>query len=179
MASYFKITDRYAKALIDLGNELNELDNIKKDVDLVLATCREQRDLILLFKNPIVMPQKKVKIIKLIFQDKISKVTAKFLEVIVKKNRAELIYEILEHFEEKFKTFKGLGDAYFVSATKVSDNIEAKVIAMVEKASKQKITLHTEINADLIGGFTVRYKDLLVDASVKTKLKDLEKHIVE
>ena len=47
-----KITSRYAKALIDLSKDQNNLDACLKDMKLLKIACEENHDLSLLLKSP-------------------------------------------------------------------------------------------------------------------------------
>lgn len=177
--SQFAITSRYAKALLDLSVERNALDEVEKDVELIVNTCKGSRELLVLFKNPIVLPQKKMAILAHIFKDKISALTFKFLEVLVRKNRSKLIFEILLMYLEKFKSYQNILDAYLYTATIANEHTKEQVLNMLEEATGEKIILSSIVDEKLIGGFMIRYKDRLLDASVSSKLRDLQKELID
>ncbi|MCB0738606.1 MAG: ATP synthase F1 subunit delta [Bacteroidetes bacterium] len=177
MASNYRITSRYAKALIDLAKERNQLAEIKKDADLVVATCDEVRALDVLFKNPIILPQKKLAVAEKVFKGKISDISFKFIEVIVRKNRSPLIFEVFQKLVEQYKTYNNQTDAVLVTASTASDALNKRVSDMVANATGKEIDLKNKVDEDLIGGFQIQFEGLMFDASVKSQLKKLEKQI--
>lgn len=177
MASHYRITSRYAKALLDLAKQDNKVAEIKKDADLVVATCDEVRALDLLFKNPIILPQKKLAVAEKVFKGKISDISFKFIEVIVRKNRSPLILEVFEKFVEQYKAHNNQTDAVLVTANTASDSLNKRVSDMVAKATGKEIELKNKVDEDLIGGFQIQFEGLMLDASVKAQLKELEKRI--
>ena len=177
--SQYRITSRYAKALLDLGLETKKLDEIYEDVSALVTICDQNRGLVVLFKNPIVLPQKKLSVIDHLFKGKIEDVTFKFLEVIIRKNRSRFLFETLEQFVITYKSFKGIAGAELTTAYEANQDTKDRVSAILEKASGENIELKTKVNEELIGGFTIRYKDRLIDASVANKLKALKKELID
>lgn len=179
MASHFKVTSRYGKALLDLAVEKGALAEVHKDAQLIIDTCEAERDLILLFKNPIVLPQKKLSVVAKLFEANISKLSFKFIEVIVRKNRSHIIYEVMKRFVELYNVHEKIGLAKLTMATEPTDSIKGRVTEIIETASKKSIQLETEVDENLIGGFQILYEDRLIDASVASKLKDLEREFID
>ena len=58
---------RYAKPLIDLSIAKGIVDDVQKDVNLFLDTCKSNFDFSLMLKNPIIPINKKVDILREIF----------------------------------------------------------------------------------------------------------------
>ncbi|CUS78209.1 F0F1 ATP synthase subunit delta [Candidatus Kryptonium thompsonii] len=54
-----RIAKRYAKALIEIAEELKKLDRITQDVQLIDSMIRSSRDLQLFLKSPIIREDKK------------------------------------------------------------------------------------------------------------------------
>jgi len=177
--SQYRITSRYAKALLDLSIENKALKEVEKDVELMVGTCEESRQLVVLFKNPIVLPQKKLAILKSLFQGKVHELTYKFLEVIVRKNRSHLIFEVMEMFLTQYKTHEKIADAVLYTTSKTTDATNDAVTKMLRDATGEDVRLETVIDEDLIGGFKIRYKDRLLDASVSSKLNELKKDLLD
>ncbi|MFZ1751929.1 MAG: F0F1 ATP synthase subunit delta, partial [Saprospiraceae bacterium] len=100
--SVSRISGRYAKSLIDLSLERNELEVIKKDMEY-FAQAIKNRDLYLLLKSPIINADKKLSIFKQIFDGKVNKTTMAFFEIIIKKGREMYLPEITVDFNNQYK----------------------------------------------------------------------------
>ncbi|MEZ5198020.1 MAG: F0F1 ATP synthase subunit delta [Bacteroidales bacterium] len=66
-----KIANRYAKALFELTIEMDQLEKTKADAQLVYDVCKQNRDLILMFRSPVIKPTKKIAILKEVFEKKL------------------------------------------------------------------------------------------------------------
>ena len=68
-----KITTRYAKSLLDLAIETNQLKECYNDLLAVEALCSKSNDFSLMLKSPIINTSKKLSILKSLFENKLSK----------------------------------------------------------------------------------------------------------
>ncbi|MBI1183835.1 ATP synthase F1 subunit delta [bacterium] len=177
--SQYRITSRYAKALLDLSVERNMLDEVEKDVELIVNTCEASRELVVMLKNPIILPQRKLAVLSDLFKSRISDVTFKFMEVIIRKNRSKLVYEILKMYIEEFKTYQHIADAVLYTAVESTEEVKNSVKSMLATATGETIVLDTKVDEKLLGGFMIRYKDRLLDASVSSKLRELRKQLLD
>ena len=89
--SEIQVASRYAKSLIDLAEEQNALEPIRKDIELFLKTCRENPKLQAILKNPIIGLDKKSNILEGLFADKVHKVILSFFKIVIKKEKIQLI----------------------------------------------------------------------------------------
>lgn len=93
-----KITNRYAKALLDLAISENQLDSVSKDLEFIHHSISSLRELSLLLKSPIIKRDKKKKIFDEIFRGKISDLVLKFCELVINRQRSELLPDIIKRF---------------------------------------------------------------------------------
>ena len=70
-----RVTIRYAKALLQLAIEQNILEQSYADMVLLDSVFKQNKDLSLLLKSPIVKTDQKLSIFKLIFDTKIGEVS--------------------------------------------------------------------------------------------------------
>ena len=83
--SVSRISARYAKSLLDLARDRNELEAVKADVDY-LVEAMKSRDLVLFFKSPIINSGKKLDVVKSLFANKLGKTTVAFIDIIIRKS---------------------------------------------------------------------------------------------
>ena len=102
-----RVAARYAKSLLDLGKEMGTLDAVKADMDLLTKTMAESRELRLLLRNPIVKHDKKLAILKAIFEGKVSDMTLRFFTILTDKNRESAIEGIGPEFLAQYNVLQG------------------------------------------------------------------------
>ena len=71
--SELRVASRYAKSLIDLAIERNELEQVFNDIKSFLAAAKASSELVAVLKNPIVPIDKKGKILSALFAGRVSK----------------------------------------------------------------------------------------------------------
>lgn len=171
-----RLSQRYAKSLIDISKEMNQLDETFKDVLLLQRIMKSSREFVVMLNSPVIKSDKKFKIIDAVAGGKVSKLTRSFLQLLTHKNREAYLQGIVKAFIDLYNKIKGIHTAKLTTATPVS----GEVIKGFEKKIKEAyniehLELETAINEDLIGGFVLQMEGKLVDASILRDLKDLRK----
>jgi F-type H+-transporting ATPase subunit delta len=173
------VASRYAKSLIDLAVQLNQLDAVRNDMRLIADTCRANRELIVMLESPVVKTDKKMAVFKKIFEGKISVVTLGFLNLLAKKRREGYIDDVAFAFDEQYKIYKNITSAVITTAAPIDETTRSKVLDMVKKNASGEVELIEKTDKSLIGGFILKVKDKQVDTSIKRKLNDLRKNFSE
>lgn len=173
--SELRVASRYAKAIIDLAIERNELEQVKTDIDLFLAAAKASSELVAVLKNPIVPIDKKIKVLRDLFASKVCKTTESFFDIVVNKGRAEVLHGTAKEFLNQYNEKKGFINAKVTSATTLTDAAEKEIISIVEKATAKKVILEKVVDAKLIGGFVLTVGDKQFDSSIAKSLNNLKK----
>lgn len=174
--SDIRIANRYAKSILDLAVEKNELEQVTKDIDMLNAAF-ESRELYNLIKSPIIGQMKKLSIFSTLFSGKISNLTQAFLERVIKKGRESIIPEMLSSFHSQFNDRKGIVAVELTTMPNLGadalEQIKGQVRGIV--GAGKDVTINVHHDDSLIGGFVLEYEDKKYDASVKHKLNKLKK----
>ena len=169
-----KVGSRYAKAFLGLVNEKGKLDVAIKDMEMVHKTISENRDLQVLLKSPVINTDKKVGILKKIYEKQVSDVTMLYLELITKNRREGVLGEIAEAFIAQYKAMKDITTATVTSAAVLSDAAKKRIEEIVQKEVGGTVELSMEVNPELIGGFILRIGDKQLDTSILSKISELK-----
>jgi F-type H+-transporting ATPase subunit delta len=170
-----KAAIRYARSLFSLAIERNELEPVSEDMILISKTIAENRELGVMLKSPIIKSDKKVAVIRLVFEGKIGATTKAFLELIIKKRREMFIEDIARQFVILHLENNGVEEALLITAHKIDDAFRAKVIALVEKNTGNKVVLEERIDPSILGGFILRYGDNQFDTSLEREFQLLRR----
>ena len=169
----------YGEALFELAVEEKKEDEFLDEVMQLKKLLIENPDFGKLMNHPKVMKEEKLKVLREVFENRISKELLGFLHLVVSKDRYGEIDAILDYFIDEVKTLKGIGIAYVTTAFHLSEakkkEIEAKLL---ETTSFRQMEMHYQIDEDLIGGMVIRIGDRVVDSSVKNKLFDLQRELL-
>ena len=176
---YQKITRRYSLALYGAAKDGNVLPDVEKDVKMILGSLQDSRELMLFFSNPVISSEKKIAIIKELFEGKVSKLTLDYLLILVERKRENIITDLLKDFVQLKNDNDGIVDAVVETTVEMDDKEKAKLNKKIEDYLKLKVHPTYQINKDLIGGFRVKYKDTIIDASIKRQLEMLKDRFKE
>lgn len=169
-----RLATRYAKSLLDLANELNQLEVVYNDMLYLQAVCSQSRDVVNLLKSPIITPDKKTAILKAVTKDRIGDSTNAFLKLLISKGREAFLPEIVNAFVAQYKKQKDIHTIRLTTATPVSEELKKQIIERVQGQTKMKnIELTSVVQEDIIGGFLLEIGDTLVDASISYDLNKI------
>ena len=160
-----------------VAQEQHSLEEAMQDMKLIQEICKTSRELRLLLKSPIVTTDRKSRIIRQIFENKVSKLTLSFLLIILRKRRENIIPDLAVEFLELYKDFKGILTTWLKTAYPVSEEVRGKIIGILEKQTNKEIELFEETNPEIIGGFILRWKDQQYDASILRQINKLKYEI--
>ena len=168
-----RITLRYAKSLLSLAIEDQSLDECKKNMEQLLATCNSSRDLSLLLRSPIIKTDKKILILNQIFTH-FNNLSKAFFVIIANKKRERLLEEIAEKFLTIYKKHKGIETAVVTTPTPLTPKTKSLIEGFVQKHTTGQIHLSEEINKSLIGGVIISLGDKQLDLSVLSRITELK-----
>jgi len=171
-----RLAARYAKSLVDLAVERNQLEAVHTDMLYLQAINKNSREFVSLMRSPIVSGDKKQKIFDAVTQGKISELTAAFVRLLINKTREEYLPEIVAAVVTQYNTIKGIHQVKLTTAEAVSDAIKDAIVSRVKlETSLQNVELETAVKPELIGGFVLEFNNNLVDASIARDLRDIKK----
>lgn len=171
-----RLAQRYAKSLVDISMEMNQFDEVRKDVLLLQHVMNSSRELVVVLNSPIIKSDKKYKILGAVTQGKISKISQTFLKLLCSKNREANLPGIADSFLQQYNTIKGLHTAQLTTATKLSEEMVSTFVSKIKTSSSiEHLTLETKVDESLIGGFILEMEGKLIDASILRDLTDVKK----
>ena len=169
---------RYAKPLIDLSISKGVVDDVQKDVNLFLDTCKSNYDFSLMLKNPIIPLNKKVDILREIFSKIFHDLTLNTFVKIIYNNRDHILENICKKFLELYNKHKNIQDVTLTTTIRLDKPSLDKIKSKLKKLTTKSISINQKINSNIIGGFILKIDDKMYDASYRTKLKNIKKTLL-
>ena len=118
-------------------------------------------------------------ILQIAEKNNFSETSKKFLCFIATKNRLFFLNKIIESFLNLVSNNKGELKARLVSSKKLSIDEQKKIQFELSKDFKSPLNINFEYDPDLIAGLIIQVGSVMVDTSIKTKLRKLEKNMIE
>ena len=174
------ISQRYALALLELSSEANKTDEYVSSLSNFLKIYYSDNNLKNYIKNPTNtnQSQKEVfeKILNVMNADKIIK---NFFFILINKKRIFFVSEIIEEFLKLVSHKKGEISANLFSSKKIDVKTISEIEKEISENVKGTIKLKSEIDESLIGGVVLQIGSLMIDTSIKNKLANYKKVLLE
>jgi F-type H+-transporting ATPase subunit delta len=103
----------------------------------------------------------------------------KFMGFLAIKNRLFFLNQIIESFLSFVSSSKGELKAKLFSSKELSKAELEKIRIELSENFKTALNIDYKYDPDLIGGIIIQVGSVMVDTSIKTKLKKLEKNMIE
>lgn len=171
------VASRYAKSLLDLAVEKGQLDAVYADMLQVSDVANGSKEFITFLNSPVIKTDKKIAVLKTIFEGKINPMTLAFLTIVATKRRESVIPGMATSFIDQYKAHKNILTAIVTSAQGLDAATRQKALDLVKAQMNGEIELVEKTDANLIGGFILKIGDKQIDRSVSRQLSNLKKEL--
>ncbi len=176
-----RLAGRYAKSLLDLAKEQNQVNEVYNDMKWLQAVCKSNADFTAVLRSPVIKADKKQSILDAVTASgNITKLTAAFIQLLVRKARESNLPEIVSAYIDQYNEINNIQRVKITTAAAITDEQKTAIMANVKTAIPGKsFEIETAIKDELIGGFTLETGGQLVDASILRDLKDIKKQFLD
>ena len=165
----------YAQALYELGCE----ENISKEIfdDLTLACSSINHDYKKLMDAPDISLEEKEKLLDSAFSNSVNAYTLNFFKLLAKNKAFAAIDRCKNEYEKKYNFDNNIEKAEVVSAVALNAQLLDKLTKKLEDTTKKTVLLTTKVDPSVLGGLIIKFDNMLLDASVKSKLESIKRQI--
>jgi ATP synthase F1 delta subunit len=168
----------YAHALFEVAKDKGKLDEIHEQLGEVADAIAENRDLQVFFFSPYFSSAEK--------RDGVERAISgaepelvNFLELLAEKHRMPVIFRIRRRFDEMWAKEKRQLEVRLTSAVELPSDVVDEVGKQIERQTGQTIELESDVDEDILGGLVLRVGNMVLDASVRSKLERLRKEVAK
>jgi F-type H+-transporting ATPase subunit delta len=169
------LAQRYATALFDLAKESRKLDRVGNDLAGLVALMEESADLKRLVESPVISRADQGRAIRAVAERAgTDDLTGRFLGLLAEHRRLFALPGIAKAFSAMLAEHKGEVRAEVVSAVPLGQADLETLKKSIAGFVGQAVTVETRVDPALLGGVVVRVGSRMLDASLRTKLQQLE-----
>ncbi|MCL1894444.1 MAG: ATP synthase F1 subunit delta [Holophagaceae bacterium] len=173
------IAQRYAKALLQIGQKQNVIETLQNELNSVVNLVKSQPDLERLCMHPLIAPSKKAAVFDEILQTGgASETIRRFFTVVAKAARLNLIYDLATAFNGLVDQHQGILSAEVTSAHQLS---EPQLNALTDSFSRRtgkKMRFVLRQDTNLLGGLKIQVGSVIYDASLQGRLRMLRARLL-
>ena len=173
-------TERYALALYEISKENSELDKVEKEANSLKELIKNNSDFKNMIVNPIIEKEKKSEILlKISNTFEFTKTFKNFLGLLSSKRRLFFLTKIIDNFLRLVSKNKGEIEAKLISSKKLKIEDIELIQKDLSKYLNSKIKIKYEYDENLLGGFIIQVGSIMIDTTIKNKLKSLKNKMME
>ena len=172
------LAKRYAKAIFTIGQEQENYEEYNEVLQGVAALFTDTPEVADALTNPLYPMDVREKVMTgMVASMGVDKIMGNFLNLLVKKKRAEILPEISNAYRSMVDEAKNISHGNVISAVELSDELKNNIQTVLEKLTGKKVELTTSVDPSIVGGMVAKVGDLVLDGSIKTQLAGLKDSI--
>jgi|TARA_B100001540_G_scaffold254914_1_gene231923 F-type H+-transporting ATPase subunit delta len=164
---------RYAKAMYDIANEKNSINEVYKDMNFINELNSDSLDFKNLLSNSQINFQDKKKLILSLIKQS-NALTEKLIDLLIHNKRVKIIGDIASSFIQLYNKNNNIKEATIITASPINNELESKILSMINIKDAKSVNLTNVVNPNIIGGFIIRFDGKEYNASVKQNLNNLK-----
>ena len=173
------IVSRYALALVRLVEETGGGDAVCAEATALGKAMKEVPGLAQALRGSSGLSAKeKISLAKTALGGSISPEMERFLGLLASKGRDEYLPLMLSSFIREYYRRKGIRVATLRTVSPPSEEMLAKIRALVKEKAGFDVIINVVTDPELIGGFVFDVDDYLVDSSVKRQLDTVRRQFI-
>ena len=166
----------YADALFGAAQGSDKLDEIHEQLDSFTDAMNESNDMRVFFFSPYFSSTEKREAIKAAVSGAADEFV-NFLELLAEKHRMPAIFAIRNRFDDLWAEERRRLEVRLTSAVELDQGVVDKVGAEVKRQTEREIDMTADVDPDILGGLVLRVGNMVLDASLRSKLERLRKEV--
>lgn len=172
------ILNKYAVAVLQLGEKHNLLDKIKEDLYLVKEIVVSNTDLQQFISHPLINSADHKDVLEKIFKEHVSEITLNFVKLLADNGRLSLLPHMADYYYKLLCQLRNIDTAKVITAVPIDANTINRVKQKLEMLFNKKINVESYVEKDIIAGVIVKIKDKIIDGSIRTRFDNMKKQFL-
>ncbi|SPD74868.1 ATP synthase subunit delta [uncultured Desulfobacterium sp.] len=173
-----KISRRYAKALLSLGQEDGNYLEYGRNLKEFAEFCAANEEFFQVVSNQIYVIEDRKKILeKILEKTPFSDMVKNYLRLLLDKNRIGSVKEITDHYQRLTDDISNIVRAELITARPLKDDALKKIVQALNRLTSKDVKVEIKEDASIMGGLIVKTGDLVIDGSIKTQLEGLRESL--
>ena len=173
-------SERYSRALFEVSQDSDDLDKVENDIKNFKLIYDKNSELRNFIKDPSQIINEQNKLVNLISDKlKLSKNVQKFRLLLIEKRRIFFINKIIESFLRLCSQKRGEIKASLISSKELSQTELNDISTDLSKSMGSTLKFDYKVDKELIGGLKLQLGSIMIDTSIRNKLKKYEQAMLE
>jgi len=172
------VADRYATALIEIGQEQGLTDTFAQDLKRFGAVLGNE-ELLAALSHPAFGLDERTAVLNQVLEFvPMHKHAANFLRLVLEKGRFQNIPAIIAAYNRRADSLAGRVRAVVTTATPLTPELENEVAAALAAATSKTVLIQSKVDPLIIGGVIAEVEGRVIDASLRTRMLKLRQALL-
>jgi F-type H+-transporting ATPase subunit delta len=173
-----KVSKRYAKALLSIGQEDGRFEQYGQELSDFTEFCLGNPELLKAISNRIFPLENRKKILGAILEKShYSDIMRSFLNLLMDKDRIGAIEAINDYYERLTDEVSNIARAEVITPRPLREEAQNRLEKVLEDLTSKKVKMQVKEDEGLIGGIIVKVGDLVLDGSIRAQLEGLKESL--
>lgn len=175
------LAKRYAQVLLSLAEQEKpeQIGIVEQELFDVTRLYETSANMKKILEHPLISPDKKNTLIHKLFDNRVTPIILKFIQLLINKNRISYLPQIAEAYHSLADQVRGIMRIKAKSYLPLpKDQLRILEQKMTELTAASKVIIESEIDPSLLGGIMVQFGDSVIDGSVTHQLKNMQQQLL-
>jgi F-type H+-transporting ATPase subunit delta len=168
----------YAESLFEVAKDKGTLDTIHDELGQFADALDADREMQAFFFSPYFSSVEKSDGLERTISGA-DEHLVNFLKLLTEKHRMPLLYRVRREFDDLWKRENRKLDVTVTSAVELDPKVVKEIGAAIEKQTDQDVELSSRIDEKIVGGIVLQVGNMILDASIRSRLDKLRKTVAQ
>ncbi len=173
-----EIAEVYARALFEVAQEQDKLDEVHEQLEAFAEAIAENRDMARFFFSPYFSTEEKKEGLHKTVQGA-DEAVMNFFEALLERHRMPVIFRIRDRFDKLWEEENKLLPVEVTSAIELDKKTVNDIGKSIGEQVDRKIELSSKVDPEILGGVVLRVGNFVLDASIRNRLEKLRKQVAQ
>jgi ATP synthase F1 delta subunit len=172
-----EIAEVYARSLFEVATENDKLDVVRAQLGEFAEALSESHELQMFFFSPYFSTDEKLDGLRRTVTDA-DESFLNFLSLLLENHRMPVIFRVRREYDRLWREANHLLAVQITSAIELDPSVAERVGDEIGRQTGRTVELTSAVDPEILGGIVVRVGNSIIDASIRTRLDNLRKQVV-
>jgi F-type H+-transporting ATPase subunit delta len=172
-----EIAQVYARSLFEVATEHDKLDLVRDQLGEFAEALDASHELQMFFFSPYFSTDEKQDGLRRTVTDA-DESFLNFLSLLLENHRMPVIFRVRREYDRLWREANRLLAVQITSAVELDPSVAERVGDEIGRQTGRTVELTSNVDPEILGGIVVRVGNSIIDASIRTRLDNLRKQVV-
>ena len=172
-----EIAEVYARSLFEVATEHDKLDLVREQLGEFAEALDASHELQMFFFSPYFSTDEKQDGLRRTVTE-VDESFLNFLSLLLENHRMPVIFRVRREYDRLWREANQLLAVQITSAVQLDPSVAERVGDEIGRQTGRTVELTSNVDPEILGGIVVRVGNSIIDASIRTRLDNLRKQVV-